>query len=330
MKKRLKKLSLTLAILTGLVPPAVSMAQADNFPSKPITYIVPFAPGGASDIGGRILSEALSKELKQSVVVENKSGAAGTIGLGQLIRSAPDGHYISIVVAPNLVTPLLMPAPPYDLTKDVKPLGMIYETPTVLVVNPKYQPKITSLDSLIATAKENKHGLNFATSGVGSTAHLTMAKLAKDNKVNFEHIPFRGSSPAITAVLAGEIDFLYSEVLSLLPHIQNGSLRPIMVGTVKRLESLPDVPSIKEQNINMDTRTSWTGLVVPKDTPDAIVTKLATAVEKVMNSEDIQKRFKDLGAIPEYRNPQIMQERIAGDSAFWGQIIKDNNIQQNN
>lgn len=329
MKKLLRHSILSIGVLASSFLPAISTA-ADNFPNKPITYIVPFAPGGASDIGGRILSEALSKELKQTVVVENKTGAAGTIGLGQLIRSAPDGHTLSIVVPPNLLAPYLMPTAPYDLSKDVKAVGLTYLTPTVIAINPKFHPNIKDLNSLIQAAKDSKNGLNYATVGVGSTGHLSMELLAKDLNIKLEHIPFRGSSPGVTALLAGEIDFMFSDIVSLLSHLDAGTLIPIAVGTDDRLSQLPNVPTIKEQNPKANTISTWTGIVVPAQTPDAIVDKLSAALKKVLENPELQERLTTIGAIPYYRDGAFMQKRIVDDSAFWNKIIQDNNLQQKN
>ena len=329
--KLLSKLSLLSAIaLSQALTAHVAIAQTDDFPNKSINYIIPFPPGGPTDVAGRVMAEALGKELKQTVVVENKSGASGSIGMNQLIRSKGDGYTIASLAAPSLTAPFILAKAPYDLKTDIKPIGLAYITPLVIVVNPKTHPEIKDMKSLIEAAKQNKEGLNYTTSGVGSTAHLAVEMIRKELNIDMTHIPFRGSAPGVTALLGGEVAFMYSDLVAVLTQIKAGNLRPIAVNTDQRIEELPDTPTLKEENIQAAKASSWGGLVAPKDTPDSTIQVLSNALKVVLENEDVKSRLKAVGAYPNYSDPKTMQETIAHDSAIWSSVIEDNNLRQTN
>lgn len=318
-----------LVLSQALLAPSAS-AQTDNFPDKALTYIVPFPPGGPTDVAGRVLEDALGKVLNQTVVVENRSGASGSIGINQMIRSQPDGYTIAGLAAPSLTAPFMLPQPPYDLKTDVKPVGIAYITPLVIVVNPKVTPDITDMESLAKVVKAKKEGLNYTTAGVGSTANLAMELIRKDLDLDMTHIPFRGSAPGVTALLAGDVELMYSDLVAVLSQIKAGNLRPIAVNTDERLEELPDTPTLKEQNIQVAKAVSWTGLLAPKDTPDDRVNTLSAALKTVLDDESVQTRLKAVGAYPNYTTPEAMQKIIEQDSAIWAGVIEENNLKQAN
>lgn len=325
------KTALVAAVVAGqaFFAPTAS-AQTNNFPEKSLTYIVPFPPGGPTDVAGRVLADALGKELKQTVVVENKSGASGSIGINQMIRSEPDGYTIAALGAPSLTAPFMLPQPPYDLKTDVKPVGVAYITPLVIVVNPKVTPDIIDMASLVKVVKEKKEGLNYTTAGIGSTAHLAMELIRKDLGLNMTHIPFRGSAPGVTALLAGDVELMYSDLVAVLPQITAGNLRPIAVNTSTRLDELPNTPTLEEQNIQVAKAASWAGLLAPKDTPDDRVNILSAALKKVLDDKTVQTRLKAVGAYPSYTSPEEMQKIIERDSAIWAGVIEENNLKQTN
>lgn len=329
--KLFTKLSLVSAfVLSQSMLVQTVIAQTSDFPSKSLNYIVPFPPGGPTDVAGRVLADALGKKLKQTVVVENKSGASGSIGINQMIRSKPDGYTIAGLAAPSLTAPFMLPQPPYDLKTDVKPVGIAYITPLVIVVNPKINPDITDMTSLAQAAKNRKEGMNYTTAAVGSTAHLAMELIRKDLNLDMTHIPFRGSAPGVTAVLAGDVAIMYSDLVAVLSQIKAGNLRPIAVNTDQRLEELPDTPTLKEQNIQAAKASSWSGLLAPKDTPDSTVKILSDALKTVLEDADVQSRLKAVGAYPYYTDPKTMLETIERDSATWSAVIKENNLKQAN
>lgn len=328
--KLLNKLTVLGALMLSqcLVAPVAS-AQKNDFPNKPLNFIVPFPPGGPTDVAGRVLADALGKKLNQTVVVENKSGASGSIGISQLIRSKPDGYTVAGLAAPSLTAPFILAQAPYDLEKDIKSVGTAYITPLVIVVNAKKHPDITDMKSLAQAAKNSKDGINYTSAAIGSTANLAMELIKKDLGIKMTHIPFRGSAPAVTALLAGDVPVMYSDLVAVLPQIKAGNLRPIAVNTDVRLEELPDVPTLKEQDIQASKAVSWSGLVVPKDTPDATVKILSDALASVVNDPDTQTRLKAVGAYPYYTDSSTMQETIARDSAIWSGVIEENNLRQN-
>lgn len=332
LKETSMTLSKTLSILTVIIGSCLitiakpSLATTD-YPSKTITNIVPFPPGGLTDITGRIISEALSKKLNQTIVIDNKSGAAGSIGISQVIRSKPDGYTLGSITSPALLAPHILPKAPYDLRTDIKPIGIAYITPLVLVINPKYTPEITDMPSLIATGK--KGSLNYSTGGLASTAHLTMELIKKELNLDITHIPFRGSSPAVTAILSGELHFMFSDLASVLTHIKAGTLKPLAVSTTTRIDELPDTPTLTEVNIHSAKAASWGGMLAPKATPDDIIDKLSTALKEVLEDDNVQKRLKAAGAYPHYADSKTMQATINSDTAIWSEVIKENNLKQN-
>lgn len=300
----------------------------NNFPTKSITYVAPFPPGGSTDIAARIVSEALSKELRQAVVVENKSGASGSIGVNYIIRSASDGYTVGGLAAPSLTAAFMLPNVTYDLTKDIKPIGQIYITPLVLVVNPKVTPNIKTIKDLIHYAKESPKSLMYTTASVGSTAHLSMEVIRKELKIEMTHVPFKGSTPAMTSLLAGELTFMYSDIGAVLGQIKAGNLYPILVSTETRLEDLPNTPTLKEENIQGAKANSWGGLIAPKDTPDEIIEKYSASLKKVLSLESVQSRLKAAGLIPNYSDSKTLETIIKNDLNVWGDIIRENNLQQ--
>lgn len=329
--KLLTKLSFVSALVlsqTALIPAA--MAQNNNFPDKSLNFIVPFPPGGPTDVAGRVLADALGKELKQTVVVENKAGASGSIGINQLIKSKPDGYTIASLAAPSLTAPFMLSQAPYDLKTDLKPIGLAYITPLVIVVNPKYSPDITDMKSLAKAVREKQGGFNYTTAAIGSTAHLAMELIKKDLSLDMTHIPFKGSAPGVTALLGGEVSLMYSDLVAVLSQIKAGNLRPIAVNTQQRLDELPDTPTLQEQDIQAAKAASWSGLVVAKDTPEHEVKVLSDALKVVLADENVKSRLKTVGAYPHYSDSKTMQETIAKDSAIWSAVIEENNLRQKN
>lgn len=324
----LKALLLPILVLVHAFFGVNALAKESDFPNKAMTLIVPFPPGGPTDVSGRIIAEALGKELGQTVIVENKTGASGTIGINQLIRSKPDGYTLAALAAPSLTGQFILAQKPYDLTTDIKTIGKMYETPLVIVVNPKYTPEIKDLGALIKMAKEAEHPLNYTTAGIGSTAHLAIELIQKETDVTLEHIPFRGSAPAISALLAGDVVFMYSDLVAALAHIKSGDLYPIAVNTKERISELADTQTIQEQGYQSAKTTSWGGLIAPKDTSEHVVNVLSAALEKSLENPDVQERLRAVGSYPTYTDSQALQQIINNDSEIWSSVIEQNNLKQ--
>jgi Uncharacterized protein conserved in bacteria len=311
-----------MAVAAGAVMMASAPVQAE-YPDKPVTWVIPFPPGGPTDVTSRVLADAFSKELGQTFVSENKAGASGTIGVRSVIRDKSDGYTIATLAAPSLIGPHLMPTKPYDLSKDITPIGVAYQTPLLMVVNPAVLPNVTDLASLAAAAKEQD--LNYTTAGVGSTAHLTVELIKKELGFDAMHIPYQGSAPAVTATLAGEVPMMFSDSLAVLPHIQSGKLRAIAVNTDK-FEPLPDVKSLKDQGVTSTKAISWYGVFGPKDMPADVRDKLSATLEKVLQDPQVVQRMQSAGAYPLFSTPDAMAERIATDSDIWSTVIRENGI----
>lgn len=294
-----------------------------EYPDRAVTWVIPFPPGGPTDVSTRVLAEAFGRELGQTFIAENKAGASGTIGVRSVIRDKPDGYTIGMLAAPSLIAPFILPQAPYDLTTDVTPIGVAYSTPLVLVVNPKSLPEVTDIQSLAEAGK--KEELNYTTAGVGSTAHLTIEILKEELGFDAMHIPFQGSAPAVTAALAGDVPIMFSDSVAVLPHIQAGSLRAIAVNT-EDFPPLPDVKSFAEQGVTSTKAVSWYGLIAPAGTTDEAVKTLSATLEKVLQDPAVVERLQTAGAYPHFTTPEGMTELIATDSELWSTVIKENNI----
>lgn len=299
---------------------------AADYPSRTLTFVVPYPPGGPTDITGRLLAEALGKELGQTVVVENRGGASGSIGVSYVIRSKPDGYTFGAVAAPSLVAPFMLDTKPYDLTTDIQTVGMAYVTPLVVLVNPELTPEVTDMQSLIDYVKNEGAGFNYTTAGIGSTAHLAMEMIRSENDLDMLHIPYQGSAPAINALLAGDVNMMYSDLVAAMPQITSGKLRAIAINTNERLDELPDVPTLVEQGVEAAKAVSWGGLVLPKGTPQEAVDVLSAALESVLQDEALQEKMRRVGALATYQNPEELAQTIRVDSEIWANAIKEFNI----
>jgi len=313
-----------LAALAGvtLLGASGAYAKTDAFPNKPIQLMVAFPPGGPTDTVTRIIGQRLSERLQQSVIIDNKSGASGTIGTAQLAKATPDGHGLTMLATPTLLAPFLYQKVGFDMKADLAPVALVYELPIVIVVNPKSLPDVTDLRSMIAHAQAQKVPLNYTSAGIGSFAHLSMELLKQMAKFDMQHIPYKGSVPAVTDLIGGQVPIMFSDLIAVLPHIQSGRLRAIAVGSPQRVSMLPDVPTIAEQGIAGYSAVSWGGLLAPAKTPAAVVEKLATEMQQILAEPGIQEKLLGAGAIAHFEDPATFKKRIHGDYDKWGQMVK--------
>lgn len=293
------------------------------YPDRAVSWVIPFPPGGPTDVATRVLAEAFSKELNQTFVAENKPGASGTIGVRNVIRSKPDGYTISMLASPSLTAPFMLAGKPYDLSKEIQPVGVAYITPLILVVNPEVFPDVTDVASLAEAAK--KTDLNYTSAGTGSTGNLTMELLKTELGFEGTHIPYQGSSPAVTAVLAGDVPVMFSDSVAVLPHIKAGKLRAIAVNT-ENFEALPDVKSLKEQGVESSKAISWVGVFAPLGTPQDARQILGDTLKKVLANPEVARHMTSVGAYPLYGDADDMAQRIVTDSAIWEKVINDNKL----
>lgn len=317
---KLKKFAVTFSATVFMI---AGNAYAD-YPDRAVSWIVPFPPGGPTDVASRILASEFAKVLGQPFVVVNKAGASGSIGLRQIARAKPDGYTIGTLSGPSLLAPLMQNSAPYALLDDVDVVGLAYLTPLILVSNPKVFPEVTDLKSLAALG--NNKDLNYTSPATGSIGHLTMELIRKELDFKGTHIGYQGSSPAVTAVLSGEVPIMFADSVAVLQHIKSGSLRALAV-SIDGFEDLPDIKSLAQQGVQSMKTASWSGLVAPKGTSNEAVSRLTEVLRQVLQEPATIQRLKAVGAYPKYENQDQLKGRIASDTDVWKQVIKDNNLQ---
>lgn len=316
-----------LAIAALLLVPFTANA-ADDWPSRPVKIVVPFAPGGSTDVVARILADKLQAELKQPFVVENRAGAGGNIGADVVAKSNADGYTLLMGTTGVLaINNYLYKDMPFDPQRDFAPVSYTSLITNILVVNASLAAK--SVQELVALAKAKPGELTFASSGAGSSTHLSAELFKSMTGTNILHVPYKGSSQAITDVMAGQVTMLIDNAPSSLPFVQQGKLRALAVTSLKRMPSLPDVPTIDESGVKGYESLSWSGIVAPAATPKPIIAKLNAAIERVLAMPDVKKKFADLGVDPVGGPPENFARHIRAESEKWGRVVKTANITLN-
>jgi tripartite-type tricarboxylate transporter receptor subunit TctC len=298
---------------------------AQEWPNKPIRWIVPFPPGGAMDVMARALAEKSSKSLGQAVVIENKPGAGGNIGADFVARSDADGYTMMITSIGMATNKYLYPKLSYDPVKDFSPVSLIAIVPNVLVTNAT-QPNVKTVSDVIANAKAQPGKLNYASAGNGSSIHLAGEVFTSMAKIDMQHIPYKGSNPAVTDLLGGQVNYMFDSITSAKPHIDSGKLRPIGITTSKRSKALPNVPTIAESGLPGYEVTPWFAVFVPAATPKPIVNKLNAALLDALKSPEIKAKFDGIGAEPLGTTPDELASYLNKEIERWGKVISTNNI----
>jgi tripartite-type tricarboxylate transporter receptor subunit TctC len=319
MKKTLKTLFASLA-LTSL-----SAAFAQAWPAKPIKLIIPFPPGGTTDIVGRLTADRLGRELGTTVIVENRGGGGGSIGALELARAAPDGYTIGMAtVSTHAVNPACNPKLGYDPIKDFTPITNLAHTANVIVVNPKVPA--TTVKELIALLKKNPGKYSYATSGTCGIAHMMGEQFKVSTGTFITHIPYRGSGPALNDTLAGQVEIMLDNLPSSIPHIQAGKLRALAIANNKRLDAFPNIPTYAEIGLKEMNDPAWYGLIAPAGMPKELVAKIQAAANKVVFTPDIAKRFRDAGAEPIGNTPEQFAAEILKEKEKMAALVKKQNI----
>jgi tripartite-type tricarboxylate transporter receptor subunit TctC len=314
-------LCLGLALL-GL---AATSVQAQNYPNKPIRLIVPFPPGGGNDVIARLIAQKLSDRFGQQVVVDNKAGANGIVGLQALMQSPADGYTLAVAAAgPMAVNPSLYDKLPYDPTKDFSPITNLVNYPLLLVVHPSVPVK-TTLD-LVNLAKAKPKQLFFASPGSGNSGHLAGELFNTMAQVQTVHVPYKGQGPALADLLTGQVQMLYSSIPSVLPQVRSGQLNALAVGSAKRLPSLPDIPTLAETGVPGYEAYSWVGIVAPAKTPKAIVTRLNQEIVDILKQKDVAEKLNQQGALPVGDTPEQFGAYIKAEIDKWGAVVRAANI----
>ena len=315
-------LSLVGVMLTAVLPLAPVMAQ--DYPSKPIKLIIPYPPGGATDVIGRIVALKMSEALGQQLIVDNRAGATGSIGAAAVATAAADGYTLLLgALTSHSINAALQPNLSFDLARDFVPVGVVGQVPLVFVVNPKVPVK--TLKELMAYTKANP-GVSYASSGNGSPQHMAGELFKSMTKLDMLHVPYKGSGPAMNDLIGGQVQSMIETMPAALPHIKAGSLRPLAVALPKRSGNLPDVPTAAEAGLADFIVTSMFGLLAPAKTPPAIVAKLTAVLEKVLAAPDTQMRMEAQGVVTGYLNPTDSAKRIKAEIDKWTKVAKDANI----
>ncbi len=304
---------------------ASSLAIAQTFPSRPVTLVVPFPPGGGTDTGARIVAEQLGRKWGQTVVVENKGGAAGMIGADLVAKAKPDGYTILMGnIGTQAINPSLYKKMPYDPDAAFAPISLVAELPLAMMVNPAVEAKTAK--EFVALAKSKPGQLSYSSSGAGGAPHLA-AEMFKDSTGSFIlHVPYRGGGPAIGDLIAGHVQLSFMTVLEASGHIKAGKLRALAVTSDKRVSALPDVPTLAETAVPGFNSISWIGLFAPAGTPKEIVDRISADVREVIAAEDVKARLVNLGAVPLANTPAQFTQMIANDRKRYAKIIADRKI----
>ncbi len=323
-----RRLFLTSSAAAGMASLGLPTLAADvPYPTRSINLIVPFTPGGAVDISGRLIADPLSRSLGQPIVIDNRGGAGGAIGSTFVAKAPPDGYTLVVTSqSTHVVNPAMNPKLPYDAVKDFEPITLINRLANVLVVNASLP--IKTFDDLVKYARANPTALNYASAGTGSVSHLSMELLKNQANIPMMHIPYRGAGVALNDLLSGQVQLTWNNLSSNLSNIQNGKLRALAVAAPARVAQLPDVPTFAELKLPDLNLTSWTGLAAPAKTPEAIINKLYSETRKIINDRANHAVWVEKGMIvPEDITPAAYRKEIAERIKFYQRIAKDNKIE---
>lgn len=304
---------------------AVSLGHAQSYPTKPIRLIVPFPPGGGNDVIARVIAQKLSERLGQQVIVDNRAGANGIVGLQALMQSPPDGYTLAVGAAgPLAVNPSLYDKLPYDPLKDFSPITNMVNYPLLLVVHPSVPVKTTQ--DLVNLAKAKPKQLYFASPGSGNSGHLAGELLNSMANVQTVHVPYKGQGPALSDLISGQVQMLYSSIPSVLPQVKSGQLNALAVGSAKRVPSLPDIPTISESGVPGYEAYSWVGMVAPAKTPKDIVNRLNREIVDILKQKDVSEKLNQQGALPVGDSPEQFAAYIKVEIEKWGAVVRAANI----
>jgi len=321
MRHRFAGVMAALALCGAMTATAMAQGDASHYPNAPIKLVVPFAPGGFTDVVARMLAEKLTPELGQAVVVENRMGAGSTIGTDFVAKSAPDGYTLVLISTTHVIGPWLYKKLPYDAIKSFAPITKLVDSPYVLVVNPKVPVK--SVGELIALAKSEPGKLDYASSGNGSSQHLAAALFATMAGIKITHVPYRGSGQALNDIIGGQVSMGFLGVTAALPQIAAGRLRALAVTTRQRSPDLPNVPTLDEAGIKGYEANIWLGLLAPAGTPKPVLDKLHDATAKVMQGPEAAKALATAGLTLSLSSEADFGSLLESESAKWGKVVQD-------
>jgi len=319
--------AIAVAALSLIAGAAQAPVQAQDYPTRTIKMVIAYPAGGPTDFVGRLLTDKLKDLLGQSVIIENKAGASGTIGADFVAKAEPDGYTLFLTtVGAIAITPHMRPSMPYDPLKDFAPIGLVVRNTTVLVV--RADSSIKSAKELVALAKEKPDTIPFASTGVGTTPHLALELLQSSSKEKFLHVPYRGAAPALTDLLGGQVQAFFADAPVLMPQILAGKVRPLAAASDSRNPALPDVPTLAELGYPDTQADNWYGLLAPAKTPRPIIDKVHKALATALADPDIKRKLLEAGAIPALDTPEAFGKFMKDDYDRWGKVIREKGLKE--
>lgn len=299
-------------------------AAAQGYPNRPVKIIVPFGPGGFTDVVARILGQKLGTAMGTSFVIENRPGAGSTIGTDQVAKAAPDGYTLVMISSTHVISPWIYKSIPYDPIKSFAPVGKLVDSAYVLVINPKVPAN--NVKEFIALAKAKPDTLHYASSGNGSTQHLMGGLFVSMTGARIQHVPYRGSNLATTDLIGGVVESSFAGVTNVLPQISSGKLKALAVTTAKRISQMPDVPTLQEAGVPGYDASNWLALLAPAGTPRDIVLRLNSEIAKLMAQPDVQKSLFDAGVQVSLSTPEALTQLMLDEHVKWGKIVHEAGI----
>ena len=312
-------------LLLGLLGLLAGSVSVQTYPTKPVKIVVPSAPGGGTDIVARLLAQSFSKALGQNFIVENKPGAGNLIGIETVARAPADGYTLLFVASPLVLNPILFKKVNYDPIKDFSPISLAATAPNILVVHPS--TPATNVKEWVELAHKGQNKLSYASAGVGTSPHMSMELFNAMAGIQTLHIPYKGTTPAVTDLLGGQVNAMFSNALTVMPHIQSGKLRALAVSGNRRLEQLPDVPTVMEAGIAQYVSLQWYGLLAPAGTPPTVIQTINREMVKALQSKDIKDKLASEGAEPAGSTPAEFANLIKNDFDKWSKVAKSSGIE---
>jgi len=305
---------------TALCAGFAGMAMAQGYPNKPVKLVVPYPPGGPTDIVARLVAQKLGDQMGQPFVIENKPGAGGNPGAEAVARSAPDGYTLLVATTAHAINPSLFSKLNYQLLKDLSPVTQLTSGPLMIVANPALPAK--NVTELIALAKSKSGGLNFASSGNGQSTHLSAELFSAMAGVKMSHIPYKGSAPALTDVMGGQTDLMFDTMLSSMPHVKAGKLKALAVTSVQRSPIAPELPTVAESGLPGYEAIAWNGLLAPAGTPNEVVARLNAELKKVLEQPEVKQRFEAQGFTASWNTPEAFESFLKAEVDKWAKVVK--------
>ncbi|WP_371420943.1 Bug family tripartite tricarboxylate transporter substrate binding protein [Tardiphaga sp.] len=308
----------------AIIAACAGSAQAQSWPNRPIRMVVPYTPGGYTDLMARLVSEKMAIALGQPIVIENKPGANAAIGTDAVAKAAPDGYTFGTVIAAHSVNPTLNPKLPYDAMKDFTYVSLTSVAPLILIATPSLPAK--DMKEFIALAKAKPGSLNFASSGIGSAAHLTMEMLKSREGINLQHIPYKGTSGALQDTVGGQINVMFDVIGPLMSQVKSGNAKALAVAAKERVPAAGDVPTMAEAGVPDFVSGTWSGIIAPAGTPKDIVDRVALEAKKALTDPDLKKKLDDQGIVPMGTTPDEFRAFVTDEIARWKKVITDAGI----